>query len=163
MIYDPTYPNHNEDAFEQVQWKEFYGEISEVIPPNAPGPRGKDVDVTLYVDASHADDRLYRRSRSSYILFLNMAPIAWLSKKQATVETSVFGAEFVAMKLGVEHSRSVRYKLRMMGVPIAGPTNVFGDNMSVINNTSKPESTLKRKSHSICYHFIREAAPMNEI
>jgi len=92
-----------------------------------------------------------------------MAPVAWLSKKQATVEASVFGAEFVAMKLGVEHSRSLRYKLRMMGVPVMGPTNVYGDNMSVIHNTQKPESTLKKKSHSICYHFIREAAAMGEI
>ena len=163
MIYDPTYPNHNEDAFKQVQWKEFYGEISEAIPPNAPEPRGKDVDITLYVDASHADDRLHRRSRTGYILFLNMAPVAWLSKKQATVEASVFGAEFVAMRIGVEHSRSLRYKLRMMGVPICGPTNVYGDNMSVIHNTQKPESTLKKKNHAICYHFVREAAAMNEI
>ena len=154
MIFDPTYPKVSESQFQDVSWKEFYGDVNEPIPPNAPEPRGKEIDLTLFVDASHADDRLHRRSRSSYILFLNMAPIAWLSKKQATVETSVFGAEFVAMKLGVEHSRSVRYKLRMMGVPIAGPTNVFGDNMSVINNTSKPESTLKKKSHSICYHFI---------
>ena len=50
-----------------------------------------------------------------------------------------------------------------MGVPITGPTNVFGDNMSVIHNTQRPESTLKKKNHSICYHFIREAAAMNEI
>ena len=163
MIFDPSYPKISESDFKEVDWKEFYGDVTEAIPPNAPEPRGKCIDLTLYVDASHADDRLHRRSRSAYILFLNMAPIAWLSKKQATVETSVFGAEFVAMKIGVEHSRSVRYKLRMMGVPIDGATNVFGDNMSVIHNTSKPESTLKKKSHSICYHFIREAAAMNEI
>ena len=163
MIFDPTYPPIDEGAFKKVDWKEFYGNIHEPIPPNAPEPRGKEVDITLYVDASHADDKKTRRSRSGYILFVNLAPIAWLSKKQATVETSVFGAEFVAMKLGVEHSRSLRYKLRMMGVPIAGPTNVFGDNMSVIHNTQRPESTLKKKNHSICYHFIREAAAMEEI
>jgi hypothetical protein len=31
-----------------------------------------------------------------------MALIDWVSKKQATIETSVFGAEFVAMKNGIE-------------------------------------------------------------
>jgi hypothetical protein len=31
-----------------------------------------------------------------------MASIYWVSKKQATIETSVFGAEFVAMKHGIE-------------------------------------------------------------
>ena len=135
MIFDPTYPQIDEGVFKEVDWKEFYGNVTEPIPPNAPEPRGKDVDIHLYVDASHADDRLNRRSRSGYSCYLNMAPIAWLSKKQATVETSVFGAEFVAMKIGVEHSRSLRYKLRMMGIPINGPTNVYGDNMSVIYNT----------------------------
>ena len=49
-----------------------------------------------------------------------------------------------------------------MGVPLEGPTYVFGDNMSVINNTSKPESTLKKKSNAICYHAVREAVAMGE-
>ncbi len=50
----------------------------------------------------------------------------------------------------------------MMDVPINGPTYVYGDNMSVINNTSKPHSTLHKKSNSICYHFVREAVAMKE-
>ena len=67
------------------------------------------------------------------------------------------------MKTGVEQLRSLRYKLRMMGVPISGPSFVFGDNMSVIYNTSRPESTLKKKSNSICYHMVREAVAMGEV
>ena len=50
----------------------------------------------------------------------------------------------------------------MMGVKIDGPTYVYGDNMSVIHNTSKPESVLKKNSNSICYHFVREAVAMRE-
>ena len=49
-----------------------------------------------------------------------------------------------------------------MGVMIDVPTYVYGDNMSVIHNTSKPESVLKNKSNSICYHFVREAVAMRE-
>jgi hypothetical protein len=40
--------------------------------------------------------------------------IDWLSKKQLTVETSVFSAEFCAMKHGIENLRGICYKLRMM-------------------------------------------------
>ena len=83
--------------------------------------------------------------------------INWLSKKQATIEGSVFGAEFVAMKTSVEALRGIRYKLRMMGVPLTGPTYVYGDNMSAIYNTSRTESTLKKKSNSIWYHAVCEA------
>ena len=73
-----------------------------------------------------------------------MALIDWLSKKQATVEKTVFGSEFFAMAHGVETLHGLCYKLRMMGVPINGPTYVYGDNMSVIFNTSQPESQLKK-------------------
>ena len=51
----------------------------------------------------------------------------------------------------------------MMGVPIDGLSYVYGDNMSVTNNTQKPESVLKKKSNSICYHAIREAVAIGEI
>ena len=135
MIFDPSYPEIDMSVFKECDWREFYGDVSEPIPPSAPPPRGKEVLMRLFVDSSHADDKKTRRSRTGYFIFLNMAPVAWLSKKQATIETSVFGAEFVAMKLGVEHVRSLRYKLRMMGIPIDTPTYVYGDNMSVIHNT----------------------------
>ena len=50
-----------------------------------------------------------------------------------------------------------------MGVPIEGPAYVYGDNMSVIYNTPRLESILKKKSNSVCYHGIRESAAMGEI
>jgi hypothetical protein len=78
-----------------------------------------------------------------------MAPIVWHSKKQAMIETSVFGAEFIAMKQGMEALRVLRYKLRIMGVSVSGPSYIYGDNMSVIHNTQRPESTLKKKSNSV--------------
>ena len=50
----------------------------------------------------------------------------------------------------------------MMGVAITGPTFTFGDNISVIHNTQWPESMLKKKSHLICYHAVRESVAMGE-
>jgi hypothetical protein len=61
------------------------------------------------------------------------------------------------MRIGVEMIEGLRYKLRMMGIPIEGPTNVFCDNESVVKNASKPESTLKKKHNAIAYHRVREA------
>jgi hypothetical protein len=91
-----------------------------------------------------------------------MAPIVWFSKRQPTVESSVFGANFVAMKNGIETCRGLRYKLIMIGVALSGPTFVYGDNMSVSHNTQRPESVLKKKSNSICYHAVRGYAAMGE-
>ena len=120
------------------------------------------MDLRMFVDSDHAGDKLTRRSRTGFMIYMNTALILALSKKQSTIETSVFRAEFVALKHGIETLRGIRYKLRMMGIPISGPSYVYGDNMSVIHNTQHPESTLKKKSHSLCYHAVRESVAMGE-
>jgi hypothetical protein len=51
----------------------------------------------------------------------------------------------------------------MMGKPIDGPCYTFSDNMSVIRNTSKPESCLQKKSNYICFHAIHEVLAMGEL
>ena len=70
------------------------------------------------------------------MIFLSMSMIGWLTKKYAAVEGDVVGADFVAIKYNVEVLCGSSYKLRMMGVDIEGPTYIYGDNMSVIHNTS---------------------------
>ena len=55
------------------------------------------------------------------------------------------------MKTAVELIEGLRYKLRMMGVPLDGATFVKADNMSVVHNCSNPASQLKKKSNSICW------------
>jgi len=50
----------------------------------------------------------------------------------------------------------------MMGIPCEGPSFIYGDNQSVLSNTTIPESTLKKKSQSIAYHFVREGVAWGE-
>jgi hypothetical protein len=66
------------------------------------------------------------------------------------------------MKQGMEALWGLRYKLWMMGVSVSGPSYIYGDNMSVIHNTQWPESTLKKKLNSVCYHAMRESVAMGE-
>jgi hypothetical protein len=150
------------NIFKPNDWKSFYGNVEESIPSNALEPRGKDVDLRLNVNSDHAGEKRTHRLRTSFFVFMNTALVQWFSKQQATIETSVFGAEFVAMKIGMESLRGLCYKLRMMGVGISGPSYMYGNNMSVIHNTQRPESLLKKKSNSICYHAIRESVAMGE-
>ena len=56
----------------------------------------------MFVDSDHAGDNVSCRSRSGSLIYMNMALVQWFSKKQSTVETSVFGAEFVTMKQGID-------------------------------------------------------------
>jgi hypothetical protein len=119
--------------------------------------------MPCFVDANHAGDRITRRSHTGIIIFINRAPIIWYSKQQNTVEMSTFGSEFVVARIAVELIESLRYKLCMFGVPIDGPTNVYCDNDSVCSNTTKPESTLKKKYNVIAYHRVREAVAAGTI
>jgi hypothetical protein len=162
MVFDATAPVIDEGQFLRQDWSKQYEGAKEAIPPNALTPRGLGVTMRMYVDSDHAGDKVSRRSRTGFLFYLNMGLVQWLSKRQSTIETSVFGAEFVAMKQGIETCRGIRYKLRMMGVPIKGPTYVFGDNMSVIHNSSKVESVQKKKCNLVCYHAVRESVAMGE-
>jgi hypothetical protein len=60
-------------------------------------------------------------------------------------------------------NRGLRNKRRMTGVPIDGPSYVFCDNQSVIANSSRPESLLKKKWNAIAYHPVRESCALKEI
>jgi hypothetical protein len=81
----------------------------------------------------------------------------WYSKKQNTVESASFGSEFIALRIATDMIEGMRYKLRMFGIEINGPANVFCDNKSVVTNASVPTSVLNKKHNSICYHRVREA------
>jgi hypothetical protein len=90
--------------------------------------------TTAFVDASHAANKVTRQSHMGYVVFINRAPIIWLSKRQQTVETSTFSAEFIAQNVCLEAIEHLQFKLRCFGVPLPNgePTHVFCDNESVV-------------------------------
>ena len=161
LMMDSSYPDINEKWFKHYNWEDFYRDAKEAIPPKMPEPRGNYVTTSCFVDADLAGNKVTRRSQTGVLIFVNQAPIHYYSKKQPTVETSTFGAEFCAMKVAVEMIEALRYKLRMFGIPVGDGTNnstaIFCDNQAVYQNTVVPESTLKKKHHSIAYHRCREA------
>ncbi len=110
---DPIKPLVDETQFVKADWKDFYPDAKEQIPPNAPKPRGNSILISCFVDADHAGNQVTRRSHTGIIIFCNKAPIIWFSKRQNTVETSTFGSEFIAARIAVELIESLPYKLRM--------------------------------------------------
>jgi hypothetical protein len=81
----------------------------------------------------------------------------WYSKWQQTVETAKYGAELVAARIATDMIIEMRYVLRMLWVPIDGPALLFGDNNSVVLNTSVLSSIIKKKHHASAYHSVCEA------
>ena len=61
----------------------------------------------------------------------------------------------MALKNAVELVTALRYKLRMFGVPIDSPTDMFCENEAVYKSLLTPESVLCKKRHSVAYHKCR--------
>jgi hypothetical protein len=58
------------------------------------------------------------------------------------------------METAVELIEALHYKLRMLEIPLTGPTIIYCDNDAIVNNSTKPESTLKKKRNAIAYHRV---------
>ena len=72
----------------------------------------------MFVDNDHAGGKASCRSRSGLLSFVDSALVQLFSKKQSTLEKSIFSTEFVAMKQSIDALRGLRYRLRKMGIPI---------------------------------------------
>jgi hypothetical protein len=159
LYLSPQLPNVDFGDFQtnRTDFAEMYRDAKEEMPHKIPSPRGRGMTMLAYVDASHAANKVTRRSHTGYVVFLNRAPILWYSKRQQTVETSTFSAEFIALKVCLEAIEHLRFKLRCFGIPIPNnePTYVFCDNESVVKNTTRIESTLNKKHSAIAYHHCR--------
>jgi hypothetical protein len=51
----------------------------------------------------------------------------------------------------------------MMGIPLDGPSWMFGDNKSVITSSTIPHSSLNKRHNALSYHRVREAISANII
>ena len=159
LAYDSKTTEVNESVFNNnTNWKDFYGDMEEELPPKIPDQRGDVVRISAFIDANHDENIITRRSHSGIIILVQNALIIWFSKMHNTVEAATFGSEFVALFICKELIFALRYKLRMFGVLLDGPEDVFCDNCGVVMNVRKPESTQLKKHNAINYHTVRKAA-----
>jgi hypothetical protein len=157
IIVDNSYPERKVTEGDQPKWQEFYPDAEEELPHDMPEPRGKSVRIMVYLDADHAHDLVTRRSVTGVLIFINNTPIRFKCIRQKTVETSTYGSELVAARMATEMVIALRYELRMLGVPLDGPAMMYGNNHSVVINTSSPSSVLKKKHHACSFHRVQEA------
>jgi hypothetical protein len=133
-----------------------YGGAEEMIAHDCPKPLGKPVVMTTFIDANLYHDLVNGRSVTGIIHLFNKTVIDWYSKKQATVETATYGAEFVAGRTAMEQIIDLRIELRYLGVQVKGSTMMFGDNESVVNSSSIPHARLHKRHNALSFHRVRE-------
>jgi len=115
------------------------------------------VRQSTYCDANLMHDLVTGRSCGGALDMLNQTPIDWFSKRQSQVETATYGSEFMVARNATERITDLRYTLRSFGVPLDGPSWLFGDNKSVVTSSTIPHSTLGKRWNALSYHRVREA------
>jgi hypothetical protein len=99
MVFDPTYPVIDKSVIPTHDWKDFYGNVEEANPYNAPEPLGKEVVIHCFVDADHAGDKLSRRSRTGFIIFVNGARLFGIPKDKSRLRQVLLARSLSLPKL----------------------------------------------------------------
>ena len=151
-------PDYSELPDTTYDWMHtVYGNVRENIPIDTPKPAGNNIILTTYVDANLYHDYITGRAVTGIIHLVNQTPIAWYSKRQATIETATYGSEFVAARIATDQIIDLRTTLRYLGVPVDQSTYMFGNNESVVKSSIIPHSSLTKRHNALSYHRVREA------
>jgi hypothetical protein len=67
-------------AFIDQDWREFYGDVAEELPPKMPEPLGQSVNVSCFVDANHAGNVVTHRLHTGILIYVQNTPIIWHSQ-----------------------------------------------------------------------------------
>ena len=161
--YRPMKFNRTSPKFEKLRpdFLEDYPDAKEELDPSFPKSFGPVMETTIMVDSDHAHDQKTRRSLTGLLAFVGSTPVVWMSKRQGSIASSTYAAEFSALRTATEEAMSLRYMLRCLGcnVPSDGscPTKIFNDNLSVVLNAQNPAADLSKKHVAISFHVVREA------
>ena len=99
-------------------FEETYLDAAEEINTNVPIPMIDELEITAFVDSDQAHDRTTRRSITGLLILTGRTPVFFSSKCQGVIATSMYGAEFCAMRSAVEEVQAVRYILCCLGVKV---------------------------------------------
>ena len=119
-------------------WLWNYPRASEDIDKGILEPRGQPLSRAVYFDSNNAQYQVTRRLVSGVLCFVGSTPISWTSKRQGTIESSSYSAEFCAGWVATEEAITVPYMLRSLGVPVTGDTALCGDNLGMIISCTNP-------------------------
>ena len=89
---------------------------------------------------------------------VNQTPEDWYSKMQKTVDTAIYGSEFMADRTATEQIMNLCIVLRDVRVLVLGLSWIFGDNQRVITPSTSTHSSLNKRHNALKYHCICAAA-----
>ena len=136
----------------------MYPDAVEELDMNLPTPLVDKISITVFVDSDHAHDKVTQQLITGLIAFVGNTHVFYFLKRQGAIETSTYGAEFCAMKTGVEETIAIRYMMQYLGVVVKTANLMCGNNLGVVQNSTIKAILLKKKHVVISYHKTYENA-----
>ena len=136
--------------------KKEYPKAMEEVDKYLPLPLIDKLEITVFVDSDHAQNKTTRQSITGIIMIIGRNHVFYYSKLHGAVENSTYSVEFMAMRHAVDEVVVLRYMLRCLGGNVDTASEVYRDNLGGIQNATIKESLLKKKQVVIIYHKVRE-------
>ena len=112
--------------------------------------------LSAYSDSDFAACTTTRRSTSGTFITYNKSPIAWQSKRQKSIATSTWAAEYIAAYHTGQHILCLRNLLQDLKHPETTPTVLRMDNAGAITTAQTEHPTPKSKHIDVKYHYLKE-------
>ena len=119
--------------------------------------------LQAYADADWTGNPNDRRSTLSYVVFLGLTPITWVSKKQSIVSRSSTEAEYRSLASATAEVLWIRMVLKDLGVFLPDPPLLWCDNLSALALASNPVFHARTKHIEVDYHFICEKVVRRDV
>ena len=140
---------------EKFDWTYVNGNTQEEMSYDMSTPKGKEVFIMVFADANIYHDYVTGRLVTGLLMLLNKTPIDWYSKRKDCDETAPYGLEFMAARIGTKTIVELCYMLRMLGVPISGPSCMLEDMLLVVISSSILDDKLVKRHNALSYHRVR--------
>jgi hypothetical protein len=120
-------------------------------------------EIGTYVDASHCDDLLTRKSTMGYAVLLNGGLVSWRSKLTPVICTSTTDAEYIAACYAAMETMHLRGLLSALGFPQTGPSQMFEDSEACIALAGDAVFRERTKHIDVRFHYLRERVRNQEL
>ncbi|XP_069152763.1 secreted RxLR effector protein 161-like [Solanum lycopersicum] len=118
--------------------------------------RGNKSDFLGFTGSEYARYKDDRKSTSAYVFMLGSGAVAWSSKKQSIITSSITEAEFVAVTACACQAIWFRRILEELQFKQRGPTAIYCDNTSMIKLSKNPVFHGRSKHIDVRFHFLRD-------
>ena len=127
------------------------------VDPTLPAfPRCEFLRLVGYLDAAHATGTPTRRSVSGYVFTLAGGAVAYKSRRQPSVATSLTEAEFIAAVSAAKVAKYLCSVLHKLGFTQLRPTPLYVDNQAAIAMVNERRPTACSRHINIQHFAIQE-------